>query len=144
MKTLSIDFSDLDSDALDELEDAAESLAGPEGRDSRWGRSFEALDGLRSLVNALACHGVVTWTGGEWAGLSASFDSDGECTEPDGITIALVLPKTPLTGRFGVFVAVFISDIDDVFQGRDLTARERAEVLAGVLNDAVTDARAAA
>lgn len=144
MKTLSIDFSDLDPDALDEMEDIAELLAGPEGREPRWGRSFEALDGLRTLINALAGTGVVTWTGGEWAGLSASFDSDGECTDPDGITITLLLPVKRLTGRFGVFVAVFIADIDDLFEGRDLTARERAGVFADVLNDVVADVRAVA
>lgn len=148
MTSLHIDFSSLESepDSVEELDEAVAALDEPHDWRGlgRWSKSFEALNALRDLVNAFANYGVFTWPDDEWVGLSASFDSDGECTETDGITITLLLPTKRLTGRFGVLIAVFISDIDDLFHGGGRTARERAEALAVVLNDAVADARAVA
>lgn len=148
MAALTTRFDDLDPTDRDDLEEMAAALTEPadfrSDWEGRWASSFRALDGLRVLVNGLTSCGVFTAPDGSSTGVTASFDSDGEQTDTESITICMLLPMKNSTGRFGAFVMILVSDIDDLLPASERTATTCAEAVARALSDAVADARSAA
>lgn len=145
MTALAINLDGLDADEVADLESAADALAVPEDHnrdwEGRWSRSFRALDALRVLINTLTFHDVLRWADGTSAGVTASFDSDGDLTDTEFTNISVLLPTPPLTGRFGVFVTVLVGEIDDLLPASARTASTCAEAVAKALSEAVVDAR---
>lgn len=148
MTSLAINFDDLTPAARAELEEAATALAEPDDFrpdwEGRWPKSYRAMDALRGLINTLTIHDVLRWADGSPTGVWASFDSDGEQTDTEYVSISMLLPNKNLTGRFGVFVTFLVSDIDDLLPVSERTAVTCAEAVARALGDAVADARTAA
>lgn len=145
MTALTANVNDLDADALAELEDVADLLAAPANFnpdwEGHWPRSYRALDALRSLINTLTSHGVLSWEDGAFAGVTAAFDSDGEQTDTESINITVPLPNRPMASRFSVFVTILVGDIDELLTASERTAAACAEAVAKALSEAVADAR---
>lgn len=103
-----------------------------------------ALDALRSLINLLGHYDVLRWEDGTPASPLAAFDSDGEQTDTESIFISVLLPTPGHSGRFGVFVSILISDIDDLLLASDCSAAGCARAVAQALTEAVAAARSVA
>lgn len=145
MRTLELVLVGIDGHGRAELENATLGLREPDdwwaGTRGLWRHSFEAFDGLRHFVIALADVAGLQWEQGGGFDLLATFESgDGANIMDDGLSISAVRGYTECT--YAPLITVFVSDVT-AFLGETPTAESAATAIRDALNETLAHFTAA-